>query len=166
MTLHERLLQLWRTDADFQRDDKPAQVAVTELEARYGVSLPPDFRAHLEHVAPTEAFFDDNAVNWWPVNDIKNIPDEYPHEIKNPEVAGNAGKYLFFADYLIWLWAWAICCDPNDANFGRIVRIDGQDDFFSDDFEQFLELAVNDQDVLAGFRDVTDQRQKEDGSSA
>jgi hypothetical protein len=42
----------------------------------------------------------DELIAWWSFGQIRNIPEEYPHELG--AVVTNAGKeYLFFADYCI-----------------------------------------------------------------
>jgi hypothetical protein len=49
----------------------------------------------------------------------------------------------FFADYLIWCWAWAIVCG-DDENRGRVVVISGHDRFVADSFAQFVDLHISD----------------------
>jgi hypothetical protein len=75
---------------------------------------------------------------WWPLDRIKNIPEEYAHEIKNDRVARDASRYLFFADYMIWCWAWAIACGDNEDR-GRIVVVGASDVFVADSFAQFVD---------------------------
>jgi hypothetical protein len=79
---------------------------------------------------------------------IKNIPEVYPHEIKNDRVARDASKYLFFADYMIWCWAWAIACG-DDEDRGRIVVVGASDNFVADSFGQFVDRYIkNTQSVM------------------
>ena len=77
---------------------------------------------------------------WWGLPRILNIPDEYDswQAIKNPDVLANAAKYLFFADYCVWCWAWAIDCSET-ANRGRIAVIGGSDPFVADSFAEFVD---------------------------
>ena len=56
-------------------------------------------------------------------------------------IAKDAAKYLFFADYAIWCWAWAIACGE-DENHGRVVVISGQDRFVANSFAQFVDLYI------------------------
>jgi hypothetical protein len=74
---------------------------------------------------------------------IKNIVDEYPHKVTYETIARDASKYLFFADYCIWCWAWAIACG-DDENSGRVVVISGRDRFVADSFAQFADLYISD----------------------
>jgi len=90
---------------------------------------------------------DSDYVGWWPIARIKNIPDEYEYDIGNAEIANSASKYLFFADYLIWCWAWAICCDPG-PHYGKIAVVGGPDKFVADSFEEFVEILLQDVDAL------------------
>lgn len=91
---------------------------------------------------------DNDYVDWWPIDRIKNIPDEYEHDIGNPEIANSASKYLIFADYLIWCWAWAICCDSG-PHYGKIAVIGGNGKFVADSFEEFVEIFLQDVDALS-----------------
>jgi hypothetical protein len=52
---------------------------------------------------------DNEMVTWWNFDRIKNIPDEYAHEL-GPVITNGGREFLFFADYLDWCWAWAISC--------------------------------------------------------
>jgi len=117
---------------------------VEQLERRYGLTLPDDFRAYLVGAAPAEEYWDDGDAIWWPVHRIRNIPDEYQHPIRHPVIARDARTYLFFADFMIWCWAWAICCgDGGDR--GKVAVINGNSDrFVADSFSQFVERYVKD----------------------
>src|SRR3954463_12154981 len=110
MAAHEALLRWWQRTPQQVTKPADAEQSVAALEARYGVTLPDDFRSYLLHAAPAEDLWDDGDINWWSLGRIKNIPDEYQHELGNGEIAAESGKYLFFADLLFWCWAWAICC--------------------------------------------------------
>jgi len=90
---------------------------------------------------------DDDYIDWWPIARIKNISDEFEYQIGNPEIAKSASKYLFFADYLIWCWAWAICCDPG-PHYGKIAVIGDQGKFVADSFEEFVDIVLRDVDAL------------------
>ncbi|HEV7691602.1 MAG TPA: SMI1/KNR4 family protein [Hyphomonadaceae bacterium] len=124
----------------------PASLAeVAILERRYGVVLPDDFRTYLLEAMPAcGGNMDDAHTIWWEAELIKSIPDEHansqygPHKFKNAEVAAEEDVYLYFADYCIWIWAWAINCGQG-VNRGRIVRIDGaKDGFVADSFSEFV----------------------------
>ena len=88
---------------------------------------------------------DAETTAWWPLQRLKNIPDEYPHTVTDPTIAKNAPRYIFFADYMIWCWAWAIDCgDGKDR--GRVAVIGGSPDrFVADSFAEFVDRYVEDQ---------------------
>jgi hypothetical protein len=117
--------------------------SIDDLERKYSIRLPNDFREYLLHSCPRNEELDDNYISWWSSGRIKNIVDEYPHKITQETIARDAAKYLFFADYLIWCWAWAIACG-DDENRGRVVVISGHDRFVADSFAQFVDLYISD----------------------
>lgn len=113
------------------------------LEAKYGIRLTDDFREYLLQSCPKDdTATDNNIIDWWQLTRIKTIAEEYEHPIRNPIVVTAERKYLFFADYCIWCWAWAIGCGDDD-NRGRIVVINGiSDHFVADSFAQFVDRYV------------------------
>lgn len=120
---------------------------VEALEKRYSLHLPEDFRAYLLHAAPSSTFMDDIGTQWWGVNEIKSISDECPDgpvgQI-NPEIEREKDAYLVFSDFLIWSYAWAICCSSG-PNRGKIALIGGQPDgFVANSFREFLRLELTD----------------------
>ena len=126
------------------------QESVDRLEARYGIRLPDDFRDYLLHACPKDESenMDDEGTAWWPLDRLLNIPDEYPHTITDPVIAKNAAKYSFFADYLIWSWAWAIDCSE-DKDRGRVAVIGGPDQFVANSFTEFVDRYVEDQTQIS-----------------
>lgn len=128
------------------------------LESRYGVRLPEEFRAYVLEAAPSEEGIDAAGTMWWPPSRIRSIPDEFQGEIDNPVIAAEAGAYLFFADYLVWCWAWAICCSDG-PNRGRVAFIGGPDDFVAESFSGFVERYLCDPDGTANtMPERTDER--------
>jgi SMI1 / KNR4 family (SUKH-1) len=117
------------------------------LERKYGVRLPEDFRDYLRCSCPVDESVYDDLTCWWPLDRIKNIVDEYPHKVTDETIARDAAKYLFFADYSIWCWAWAIACG-DDENRGRVAAISGRDRFVADSFAEFVDLFVQDSSKL------------------
>jgi hypothetical protein len=108
------------------------------------VTLPEDFRAYLLQAAPAKQFWDDGDINWWPPARIANIPDEYEYSVGDRLVAVNARSYLFFADYMIWSWAWAICCGDGEDR-GKVVVIGRKPDhIIANSFTEFAEAAIRD----------------------
>lgn len=141
MEPHAALSLWWRGAGHAPARAVEAERRIGELESRYRLTLPDDFRAYLGHAAPAEDFWDDNDVIWWSPGRIRNIPDEYEHDLADPAIAREAETYLFFADYMIWCWAWAICCSDG-PNRGKIVLIGGPDRFVADSFSRFVSLYL------------------------
>jgi hypothetical protein len=146
---YQKLQRYWlQTGSDVQTTT-PGERAVVALEQKYHVRLPEDFRDYLLHSCPSsENNWDSESTCWWPLGRIKNIPEEYKHEISNPAVAGDASKYIFFADYCMWCWAWAIACG-DDENRGKIAVIGGSDNFVADSLAQFVDRYINDAQSVA-----------------
>ena len=82
-------------------------------------------------------------MNWWSVDHVRNISDEYQHPISDAELAAEAASYLFFADYMIWSWAWAICCGDG-PNRGKIAVISSPDRFVASSFSEFVDGYLRD----------------------
>ena len=91
-----------------------------------------------------EETWDSNNTTWWHFERIRNITEEYEHKVSNPEIANHQSQYLFFADYAIWCWAWAISC-TNDGNRGKVALIGGLPDrFVAGSFSEFVERYIGD----------------------
>jgi len=123
-----------------------SEAMIRSLEARTGLRLPEDFRAYLRLAAPGESYWDDFNTLWWSIADLKTIPEECgdpPMVSKPPAVADELDRYLIFADYMIWCYAWAICCSEG-PNRGRIILIDDPAHFVADNFRDFLALTLTD----------------------
>lgn len=145
---HERLRRYWNDDATPVHSVGADERALAQLERRYGIELPKDFRAYLLHAAPADDQVDSNSTEWWSLNRIGSITDICEHELTSSEIASNADASLLFADYAIWCMAWAICCRPGD-NYGRVVLISGNNDrFVADSFATFVEQYVADHRAL------------------
>lgn len=140
------LKEAWANDRTYEPRRSNASAQVEAIEARYDIRIPEDFRAYLCDVAPLSDFMDDVGTSWWSIENVKNVPDECstpPGKI-NPKIEMESDKYLIFADYLIWCYAWAICCSES-ANRGKIALIGGMpNDFVADDFRQFVALEFAD----------------------
>lgn len=120
---------------------------IAALESRYGIRLPPEFRAYLSIAAPRRQFMDQVTISWWAVGDIKSLAEECAKWTPGwgDAVEADAHRYLVFADYMIWCWAWAICC-VEGPDYGRIalIRGDPPDAFVADDMGAFIALALRD----------------------
>ena len=47
---------------------------IRELERRYTVSLPEDFKAYLSASSPVDELWDSESTAWWHFDRIRNIP--------------------------------------------------------------------------------------------
>jgi hypothetical protein len=144
MEPYEKLQRYWTESNAPVQSCTHSEAAVAALETKYDIRIPKDFRAYLLNCCPErECDMDEALFGWWGLDRIRNIPDEYPHDLKNPLIVANSGKYLFFADYCMWCWAWAIACG-DDENRGRIVVIGGDDTFISNSFAEFVDSLIAD----------------------
>ncbi len=140
-----RQLQDWWARSDSRiATQETSEHLLESLEERYSIRLPDDFRQYLRLSAPVGEACDRENTAWWPYERIKNIPEEYPHKL-SPFLADQSKSYLFFADYAIWCWAWAISC-ADDGSRGRVVLVAGEslDRFVADDFSDFVGRYVRD----------------------
>lgn len=146
---YEKLSQFWQRSSSDVPVHGYRESEVAALETKYGVTLPADFRDYLLFACPSEHNYDENAGDWWPLADIKSIPEEYKHRISDKEIEGEGASCLFFADYMIWCWAWAICC-AEGPYYGRVVVIDGLNDRFSAySFSAFVNAHIAAKSYLA-----------------
>jgi hypothetical protein len=149
--LREPLEALATWIADDEPPPRPPDAAdrVERIETRYGIRIPEDFRRYLLEVCTVEERMDDEGTAWWGLDRVCSIPDDYQSEITDPAVAAEANVYLFFADYLIWCWAWAVCCSDG-PNRGKVAFIGGMPDgFVADSFTEFVERYLRDPDGMA-----------------
>jgi hypothetical protein len=144
---HTALSHWWRTTGFAPAAARPGEDAVREIERRYGVALPDDFRTYLLECAPQQDFWDEEDAIWWSPARLRNLPEEYPYPIRNARIAEKAACYIFFADYFIWSWAWAICCDSG-ADRGKVAVFSSEDRFVAHSFTEFVETYVTDPSVL------------------
>ena len=141
---HHKLRQWWdETSSNVLTRAVPSS-EITQLETRYGISLPEDFKEYLKASCPAGETLDENYTTWWEFHRIQNIPDKYNHQISNPAIEAHKSQYLFFADYLMWCYAWAISC-TDDENRGKIALIGGTTDrFVANNFSEFVDLYLSD----------------------
>ena len=138
------LLQAWwsKTAAGIATRKTPDN-ELAALEARYSISIPSDFRKYLKEGLPDAENWDAENGNWWPINRLKNIPEEYKYPL-NTVVVQNTAKHLVFLDYLQWCWAYAISC-ADDETRGKVALIGGlPDGYVADSFAEFVERYTTD----------------------
>jgi hypothetical protein len=141
---HLRLQQWWEeTRAGIKTETIPEQY-IAELENRYSLILPDDFRDYLRFSSPVGETWDARMGTWREFEQIKNIPDEYQYELA-PAIASQAHKYLFFVDHCIWCWAWAISC-ADDKSRGCVAFIGGApyDKIVASSFSDFVGKYISD----------------------
>lgn len=152
MKPHEKLKRHW-LDADVAFQAAPpalGEETAVRLERKYRIRPPDAFRDYLVFSCPLDddSTVDEDMTNWWSLDRIKSITDEYPHPISSAPIANAAAKYLFFADGLIWSWAWAIDCG-DDENRGRVAVISGSDRFVADSFSEFVDRYIEEPGKLS-----------------
>ena len=140
---HLILSNWWKSTGKLPRHADGGEATIERIEQSYNVKLPEDFRDYLLELIPDEDFWDSEDVIWWSADRLKNIPEEYEHEITDTRIAASATRYIFFADYCIWMWAWAICCDEGQ-DYGKVAMIGGAGQFVANSFTEFVEAYVVD----------------------
>jgi hypothetical protein len=144
--------------ADQPESSLGGAAAASDLERRYAIRLPDDFRAYLSDHSTVEDWMDDRGFIWWAAGGIKSLLDECgaetPSDQRNETIEEEAAFYIVFADFLSWCYAYAICCSEG-PNRGRIAMIGGgRDCFVAEGFTEFLILAARDSVVLHGGSEV------------
>lgn len=144
MKPYEKLMRHWtETDAQVTTVRHDPDV-VARFEARHEIRLPEDFRDYLSFACPRDDYCYDAMTDWWRLDRLKLIPQEYTAQIDNPIVARNAERYLFFADYGVWCYAWAINCG-GDEHRGKIAAVGiSNDHFVADSFAAFVDGYIRD----------------------
>jgi hypothetical protein len=150
MKPYQKLLQRWAgEDPPYERLVQHGEPEVAALEQRYGVRFPSDFREYLLHACPTSeqgGEMDDEGVSWWGLDRVKSVTEELsdqingqmPLPLEDEVLISESPKALFFADLLIWCWAWAICCGDG-PNHGRVFIVIGDDGFVAETFGEFVD---------------------------
>ena len=119
-----------------------SESVVKTFEEKNTLIFPNDFREYLLRCCPKDDFCYDRETTWWPFGRLKSILEEYKHEVRDPAIMRQNTRYIFFADYSIWSWAWAIDCGY-DENRGRVAVICGYDRLVADSFSHFVDLYID-----------------------
>lgn len=148
MDAHVRLSEWWLQTGNEVPAGPAPDGTIDALCRRYDLSLPVDFRAYLSFSSPKWENWDDNMGNWWPVERIRNAPDEYSHRL-DPPLPNEGRKCLFFLDYCIWCWAWAISCEEG-ASFGNVFLIGGPGaSAVANSFTEFVDLYITNWNTIS-----------------
>jgi hypothetical protein len=145
--LFKALAEHWAQDDNYKPQSLDAELRIEEIEQRYSVKLPDDFKVYLLLASPNEIYMDDIGTQWWSIADIKNVTEECEDillDSSNAEIEAERDQYIIFADFLIWCYAWAICCSAG-KNRGKVALIGGSPDHFvADSLRDFLALEIVD----------------------
>ena len=136
LTPLERLLRWWDEPPSPGVDDK----RLSDLEQRYDVRIPEDFRAYLKAAMPAGNSFDGEGTRWWPLDEIKSVREECGSQTGYDPAKGD-DRRLVFADYLIWCWAWAVDCSDG-PNRGRILLVSDTNRYVAESFDDFLDRYI------------------------
>ncbi len=140
---YQTLIEFWSTiDADINFGPTPPE-AISALEGKYSIKLPPEFREYLFNVCPIGVDqVDSEMTTWWELDRIKSLKEESEgqlgYRIKDPIIQKDARFYIVFADFIFWGWAWAICCKPGE-NYGRILQMYETENYVSNSFGDFVQ---------------------------
>ena len=112
-------------------------------EARYGLGLSPDLRAYFRAVngmavgAGGKLVMDDDLICFYPLKECR------PLIIESPDTAvPDAAHFLFFADYSIRIWDYAVWLGDGPGAGSVHVIYDPDTVKVADTFQEFLESYV------------------------
>ena len=114
---------------------------LTVFESRYQVSLPADLRDYFLTVdGMADGATDDAQIRFWPLNEVKPIPEGAPG-YSDPSYIQEAESLFLFADYCIWAHAYAIRLSTNSESPNPIIIIG--DEKPTEIFDSFSALVSN-----------------------
>ncbi len=158
---YQRLQRFWQETRDPKDDPRSSfrtpstfragntEAAVAALEFKYQITIPTDFRDYLLHGMPLGENWDSWGTNWWWLDRIRSVREEFPDQAPHASVAHLADKTLFFADWLIWCGAWAIVCSDGPERGKIVCQWSEKPAIVADNFGDFVERYIVD------FGDVT-----------
>jgi SMI1 / KNR4 family (SUKH-1) len=139
----ERLIKWW----DEERPSGASEHDLDELERRYDLRLPDDFRAYLKAAMPQGNSWDPEGTNWCQLSEIKSVREVCEFDRVTLE---NDDKQLIFADFLVWCYAWAVDCSDG-PNRGKVAVVGlGADHYVADSFNEFVDRYMRDDHDLHG----------------
>lgn len=147
---HLALAAWWRDTGERVAPSANALARVRDIESRYGLSLPEDFRNYLLETAPAEDLSDRAGMAWWPLDRVTSVAEQCNRPVEGTP-ADEEDSWLFFVDYMDWLWGCAICCSAGPDR-GKIAAIGGgtPDLIIAASFSEFVEQYLQDPIAICG----------------
>ena len=142
--IYIKLAEHWRKINYPIRQAPVSEGRITDLEDKYDIKLPTDFRKYLMEASPEPhgGEMDDSGASWWSLKRINSILEECGPDWTNLKLDGDGRKYLIFGDHFIWCWAWAICCEAG-TKYGAIFHL-GDGAKVADSFTDFVDNYIRD----------------------
>jgi len=142
---HQTLTQFWRTIRANIEFGETSLEEISNLEERYAVKFPQEFREYLRWACPKGVDQDDpEMTTWWEIDRIKSLKEEVREDsvvLRDPQIREDSSRYIVFVDYILWCWAWAICCEPGE-NYGRILQLSAKNEFVANSFGEFVQFYI------------------------
>jgi hypothetical protein len=124
------LLHFAREHGAVLLDPVPEEV-IAEFEERTGLAIPPGLRSFYLACGGTREFTDSFWRIWEfgylaPVSEYVRCEEsiEFPSDAERPPLR----DYLAFCDVLIHLPIYAVCANPHNENYGRMISLMGDQD--------------------------------------
>lgn len=147
----QRLANHWGQSLSSRRGASSA--AVSGFEARHAVKLPGDMRDYLLQLDGTGASWpndqDAKGFSFWQLTQIRPVNDELAS--KGLSALPGLERYFAFADFLTWMWAYAIELDSQASLVNRVVLV-GKDHPIrvADSFTEFVDLYLQNSSRIYG----------------
>jgi hypothetical protein len=147
----QRLVNYWGQSLSSRRGASSA--ALLAFEARHAVKLPSDMRDYLLQLDGTGGSWPDDqdpkGFSFWQLIQIRPVNDELAS--KGLSALPGLERYFVFADFLTWLWAYAIQLDAKESLVNRVVLI-GKDHpiHVADSFSEFVDLYLQNSSRIYG----------------
>jgi SMI1/KNR4 family protein SUKH-1 len=116
-----RLKNLWLSKA-IEVNPGVSDEDLAAFEAAYEISLPSDMRDYFLHVnRMAEGVSDPALLSFWPLNEVKPIPETAP-AFSNLAYISDSQSLFLFADFCIWSHAYAIRLSNSHAISNPNIR--------------------------------------------
>ena len=142
---HERLTRRWTEQGIRLAPGAPLE-RIERVEHELGLNMPADFKEYFLHVDGSWGHVeidDPLGFSFWPLAQLKTV--EAIVEEHRLEGQLHVEGYVVFADYLQWCWAYAICLDPANADYGQIAHVGTlRPKTVARDFASFVDCYLSD----------------------